>query len=401
MPPPPLSLAGMMITRTSPSRLAAPLAMVLAACPGDDGASPAMGSSGSTTAADSTTTNASTSTGPGSSSGGADTSSSGDGSGSSSSTSGDDTTTGPIIEDPGCPECTVLAVDLMGGRGLFVDADWVYFTDQTGGTVERVPKGGGARELLQEGQPEPYGVTATSEHVFWTTFVEGGSVVRANLPDGPPIALSADGFPRMIQLVGDHVYWCSFDDVEGRVRRVQAVGIGQPPETLVSVGSGVADLEVVGPLVYFTAHEPPPMPGLAPEGNVYVAASDVPTDPADVVLLAVEQAEPWGMAVGAGTVFWVNGDGNGNDQPLRLMSAPVDGTSNPTELQTDQVAPWGVAADDQYVYWTDFTEVRALPHRGGEPIVLAEQQNIGRAIVVDDDHVYWITRDRVLQRPKP
>ena len=46
-------------------------------------------------------------------------------------------------------------------------------------------------------------------------------------------------------------------------------------------GSGVADLAVVGPTVYFTAHEPPPMPGLAPEGNVYAAASDAPTAPGD------------------------------------------------------------------------------------------------------------------------
>jgi hypothetical protein len=60
-----------------------------------------------------------------------------------------------------------------------------------------------------------------------------------------------------------------------------------------------------------------------------------------------------------------------------------------------------VAADETYVYWTDYTEVKALPHAGGEPLLLADQQNIGRSIVVDDDQVYWITRTRVLQRPKP
>lgn len=345
-----------------------PLALALVAC-GDDGSSPATGSTSTTTSA-SMTGDPSTSTGPGSSSG-ADTSTSGASTSTSTSdsTTGDDTTTGPVIEDPGCPECIVLAVDLMGGRGLFVDADWVYFTDQVGGTVERVPKGGGTRELLQENQPQPYGVAATLDRVFWTTFIEGGSVMRANLPVGPPIALSADDFPRMLQVVGDYVYWCTFDDVEGRVRRVVSTGIGQPPETLVSVGSGVADLEVVGPLVYFTAHEQPSMPGLAPEGSVYVAASDVPTDPLDVVQIAVQQAQPWGLAVASDTTFWVNSEGNPNDQPKRVMSVPVDGLVDPTELALDQVSPWGVAADDQYVYWTDFTEVKALPHAGGEPLL--------------------------------
>jgi len=397
----------MIAPRPSPSRVAAILASVLAAC-GDDGSSTTAATTSSTTAADSTSTGPDdTSTGPAStSSSGADPSSSSGAAdtstGGSSTTTGDDTTTGPMIEDPGCPECTVLADGLVGGRGLFVDATWVYFTDQDAGTIERVPKGGGARELLQANQPSPYAVAANDEQVFWTTFVEGGSVVRANLPDGFPVALSADDFPRMLQLVGDYVYWCTFDDAEGRVRRVQVAGIGMPPETLVTVGSGVADLEVVGSLVYFDAHEPPPMPGISPEGNVYVAPSDVPTpDPADLVTLAVEQAVPWGLAVANDTVFWVNSDGNANDQPLRLMSVPVDGSQSPTELAVEQTSPWGVAADETYVYWTDFTEVKALLHAGGEPLLLAEQQNIGRAIVVDDESVYWITRDRVLQRPKP
>jgi hypothetical protein len=262
--------------------------------------------------------------------------------------------------------------------------------------------GGGARELLQAGQDEPYGVAASSDQLYFTTFVEGGSVWRAALPNAFPMALSADDFPRMLQLVDGFVYWCTFDDMEGRVRRVPAEGIGMPPETLVSVGSGVADLEVVGPLVYFTAHEPPAMPGLAPDGNVYVAASDVPTEPGMETVLALEQAVPWGLAVAADTVFWVNGDGQGNAQPLRVMSVPTDAMgASPTELAQMQTSPWGVAADETYVYWTDYTEVKALLHAGGEPIVLADQQNIGRSIVVDDDQVYWITRTRVLQRPKP
>lgn len=384
----------------SSSRLAVPLALgLLVGCSGDDDSSPASGV-GSTTVVDPTTGDASTSTGPASSDG-ADTSSGPGSSSSSSGTTGDDTTGEPPIEDPGCPECTVLAVDLVGGRGLALDDAFVYFTDQDAGTVERVPKGGGPREILQDNQAQPYGVAVTPEHLFWTTFVEGGSVVRANLPDGPPIPLSADDFPRMLQVAGDYVYWCTFDDLEGRVRRVERTGIGNPPQTLVSVGSGVADLEVVGAFVYFTAHEPPPMPGLSPEGNVFAAASDVPTDAGDLVALALEQAEPWGLAVAADTAFWVNGNGNPNDQPHRLLSAPLDGSANPTELAQDQISPWGVAADAQHVYWTDYTEVRALPHAGGDPMVLAVQQNVARSIVVDDDSVYWITRERVLQRPKP
>ena len=43
-----------------------------------------------------------------------------------------------------------------------------------------------------------------------------------------------------------------------------------------------ATCEVVGDEVYFTVHLPPAMPGLAPEGLVYVASSQVPTDELDL-----------------------------------------------------------------------------------------------------------------------
>lgn len=295
----------------------------------------------------------------------------------------------------------MLAEGLESGRGLSLHGDFVYFTDQAAGTVLRVPKGGGEIEELANLQTEPYDVVANDDHVFWTTFVVGGSVWRANLPSGPPIPLSADGFPRMMQLVGDYVYWCAFDDVQGRVRRVLGVGIGNMPETLVAVGNGVADLVVAGNEVYFTAHEPPLEPGLAPPGTVYRAAADVPTDLMDLEVLAGDQSEPWGIAAAADTIFWVNGLGSPDDQPKSVVSTASAGGAPLTVLAMDQVAPWGIAADDQYVYWTDYTRVRAVPHAGGEVVVLAQMQTIARSIAVDEDDVFWITRERVLQRPKP
>jgi hypothetical protein len=294
----------------------------------------------------------------------------------------------------------VLVEGLLGGRGLSLHADFVYFTDQDAGTVHRVPKGGGEPEELVDLQDQPYDVVADDDHVFWTTFVEGGSVWRANLPSGPPIALSADGFPRMLQLVGDHVYWCAFDELEGRVRRVLATGTGNPPETLVAVGSGVADLVVHGSQVYFTVHQPPLEPGLAPPGVVYGAAADVPTDVLELGIIADDQSEPWGITAVADTILWVNNLGSPDDQPQSVVSAPTAG--GPLDvLAEDQVSPWGIAADDQYVYWTDYTRVKAVPLAGGDPIELADMQNVARSIAVDDTDVFWITRDRVIQRPKP
>ncbi len=370
----------------------------LGACGSDPPATPP--AAGSTTGVASTSTTTSPSSSSGSSSGGLDTTGDGSSSGTAdgSSSSG---TTGNGIEDPGCPRCTVLADGLMSGRGLNLHGDFVYFTDQAAGTVNRVAKAGGEVEQLVNLQNEPYDVVANDDHVFWTTFVQDGSVWRANLPSGPPIALSADGFPRMLQLGADHIYWCAFDDVEGRVRRVVTGGIGQTPETLVEVGSGVADLVLLGNQMFFSVHELPNDPGLAPPGVIYGAPADVPTDVLDLQVLGADQSEPWGVAASADTVYWLNGLGNPDDQPQSLVSTPSVGEQPLEVLASEQAAPWGIALDDQYVYWTDYTTVRAIPVGGGEPIELARMQTIARSIVVDADDIYWITQERLLRRPKP
>jgi len=303
----------------------------------------------------------------------------------------------------GCPECIVIADGLEGGRGLTLDEQYVYWTDQVTGVVARAPKGGGETEILAEDQIDPYGIGVNGEFVYWTTFTEMGTVQRRSLRGGSVISLAADAFPRFLHVVDDWVYWCSFDDVLGRVRRVPTTGLGEPPETLVSVGSGVADLVIFDNQVYFTAHLPPAGRGLAPEGIVYSASALAPTDELDLVALATEQAEPWGITQYRKMIYWINGVGNPQDLPRRVLSIPTVGNDgeDPNTLALQQTAPWGIAVDEEYVYWTDFIEVKAIPHEGGESILLADLQNIGRSILVDDDSVYWITKNRVLQRPKP
>lgn len=331
-----------------------------------------------------------------------------DGSTSSMTTTGGEEestgTTSGAFDDPGCPECIVLANGLVSGRGIAVDVDHVYWTDQGAGTVHRILKGGGEGGVLAAGQDDPYGIAVSEGLVYWTNFdYADGGVLSVPATGGEPTLLSEDEYPRSIVVHGDQVYWGTFDDYEGRVMRVP-VGPGQDPVTLAVVEGGVADLAVDGDQVFFTAHtaaggggfiENPDEPA---EGSVFVTSPG--TDPFNATLLAPDLAAPWGIALWEDRVVWVDGTGDGDSLPRSVLSMPRAGG----EIQTHasgQTAPWDVRVDEQYAYWTDDDQVWAVPLEGGDPIMLAEQQDRARSIVVDEQWVFWVTRDRLLQRPKP
>jgi hypothetical protein len=374
------------------------LAAVLAACP--DPVAPEGESSTSTSSSSDSTAQAqssSTSTSAGSTTVDPDGTTTTTG-GSSEADSG---TTGSGVDDPGCPECMVLAHGLEDGRGIAIDLDTVYFSDQARGTIERIDKGGGNGGVLASDHDTPYGVAVSSEHVYWTNFADDGAVMRVPIEGGEATLVADETRPRTVAVVGDQIYWGTFQADSGRVMRVP-VALDEAPFAMAELLGGVADLVVDGDRVFFTAHtestgvafiEPPEDP---PIGSVFGTTAD----PFDPEALTTSLAEPWGITVQGSTVLWINGMGTAVHEPRSVLSISAAGGIR-SVLAPGQTNPWDVVADGEYVYWTDYTEVKALPLAGGEPIVLAEQQNNARSIVVDELWVFWITRDRVLQRPKP
>lgn len=324
--------------------------------------------------------------------------------GSTTGTTGDadSGTTGSGIDDPGCPACIVLAAGLEDGRGIAVDLDAVYFSDQGRGTIERVDKGGGNGGVLASDQDAPYGVAVSGEHVYWTNFVDDGAVMRVPVEGGAATLVADATRPRTVAVVGDQIYWGTFQPDAGTVMRVP-VALDAAPIAMAQVLGGVADLVVDGDRVFFTAHaevegvvflEPPEA---SPIGSVLGTNAAEPLDPE---VLAAGVAEPWGIAQQGDTLVWIDGMGMARNDPRSVLSIATTGGTRQV-LASSQTNPWDVAVDDAYVYWTDLGEVKAMPLGGGEPIVLAEQQSNARSIVVDAQWVFWITRERVLQRPKP
>ncbi len=324
------------------------------------------------------------------------------------SSSSDGGSTGGAATDPGCIECVVLADGLTGGRGIAVDGTHVYFTDQSAGTLARAPKGGGDIELLASGLDAPYDVAVADGWVYWTEFVDAGAVARMPVAGGATEVFDDDDErPRAIAVDGSHVYWTTFGSGIGGVWRASLAG--GTAEKLLGAYAGIADIVLDGTRFYVTSHDPepggggvtfiePPPPADSPGALVSVPlAGDA--DGTQQQILATDLAQPWNLAMVGGSFVWAQGDGPSANNPNTIMAlAAAGGEASP--VASDQAAPWGVAADADAVYWTDVTEVKSAPHRGGAPTVLATQQNEARSIAVDDAGVYWITKTRVLQLPK-
>lgn len=319
---------------------------------------------------------------------------------------GDDSTTGTVApSDPGCPDCIVLVDALVGGRGLALDASHVYFTDQSQGTVSRILKDGGDGGVLVEGQDAPYDIAVDDTHVYWTNFADDGAVMRAPKDGGRPELVASATRPRPVVVNDTHVYWASFEVDDGDLFRID-LGLVSPEEHLASIASGIAGLALGDTHVYFTAHAEIggstfiSGPNEEPIGGVFQVPFVGMPDPFNPTLLAGDQAQPWGLSLApSGALVWANGDGLPGNDANSLMTLPAGGS--PQVLDGSASAPWGVATDTTWAYYTDNDRVFAVDLEGGAPVPLAAQQNGARSIAVDDDDVFWITRERVLQRPKP
>ncbi len=384
------------------------IGVALAACGGDS--SPA---SSDDTTGNGTSSGAPASTGESSSSSssggaGVDTSSGGTTTSSSSGpVDGSDSSTGAPPTDPGCPECTVLADGLESGRGVAIDDTHVYFTDQTAGTVERVAIDGGDRMVLASDQDDAYDVTVADGVVYWTRHSAEGRVVRIAKDGGTPEFVDDDTpYARGVAVDDSHVYWTRYASNEGALHR-RALDLESPTELLYTGSAGFSELALSSTRVFVSSHdpytggvsfiEPPPEEMIGTVLSVPLAGD---LDDTETAAVGGEVAQPWGVAIAGDELYFATGDGGGGYGPNRIFQLTI-GSPPAAQFTSPQTAPWGVAADDAWVYFTDASEVKAAAADTGDVTVLATMQNSARSIAVNDTMVAWVTKDRVLARPKP
>jgi hypothetical protein len=266
----------------------------------------------------------------------------------------------------------VLATGQAEPSGIATFADHVYWTNRAGGSVARLPKGGGAVETLSTGQDEPSAIAVDASGVYWVT---NFSLMTAPLDGGPATEVGSVFVGSSVAVDASHAYVAAFDEI------VKLPKTGGAPQVL-ATASYVSTLTIDDAGVFFTV-------------DTFTGSSlrRVGKSGGAVLPLISEGCEdelslysPMGIAKDVDRVYWATHTGN------HVWSVAATG-GTPLGFGFDGEYPSALAIDDGHVYWTTDPpsgtgHVRRATKTGDYWVDLAEAQ-APRAIAVDDTGVYW------------
>ena len=326
---------------------------------------------------------------------------------------------------PSPPE--TLATGQGGPREIAIDTKYVYWVNESTGTLVRLPKAGGTAVVLATGLAGPQHIALDDQRVYVQCYNGGGTAgaaavvaVRKEPADASGDVLTlvsgnaggraaALALPDSIFLAdagtgdaapADDYVW--FIDVPGlSARRVSRQG---------PVNSDT----LVGAILYSTAAKPVSPAIAVDDQNVYYGDQTAPPGPSPNLVRAKRDgtggstvfalgSKVIDLRLDAQSVYWIVPNG-----AVNRLDKTLAGTA-PTVLANDASNPEGIALDASYVYWTNpgGGDVRRVPKTTGKATPIASAQAGPSGIAVDvtaaGTVVYWTNRGdgsvmRVLSR---
>jgi hypothetical protein len=290
----------------------------------------------------------------------------------------------PADTAPPTPPVTVLARGLAGSAALAIDRRNAYWIDETGGTLERVPKQGGITMLVFSGSGGSFGsgasVAVDDTDVYWTSTMPGGAAKtnllrRQDKNGGQPttVTQSAGNAFSCVVLDSEYMYWVQGNAVFRASKKggaPAAVGGGLAGANCVAVDEKSAYVSLAGS-------------DAKQHGDGMIVA--VPKNGGPAKVLVKDVHAPADVQVDATDAYWIDGD--------KVMKAPKAGGAA-TQLAQAPGPIGDIVLDDASVYFTvpgtkGDGSIGRIAKSGGAPTILASSQPAPTGIVVDDHSVYW------------
>jgi hypothetical protein len=259
----------------------------------------------------------------------------------------------PVVLYTGSAGLSVYRID--------IDATNVYWTDNSGGRLQRIPIAGGTATTLASGQSGPSGIAVDAASVYWTSTGDG-TIKKVPLAGGTITTLASGlSFPEYVAVDTTSVYWT--DRSAGKVMKVAKSG--GTATVLASGQTAPLAIAVDATSVYWCNYT------IAFAGE---AVRRVPKNGGTIATIASGQIKLAGLALDTTSVYW-SSEGAINKAPLAGGSLMILATSSQPPIVVDGVN----------LYWSD-TYLWRMPTSGGTPAKISVYA--GSDMKVDSKYIY-------------